>query len=159
MYTGNLGGVIGADHACQASADASSLGGTWRAWLSDSSTAAPSHVYAPPSGYVLLDGTLVAASQSALLSGALAHAIDQTELGGPVTDGNTEVWTGTDGTGASVNGGFCTNTSNRDWSTTSTSAGTPLVGHLNAADATWSAAYLQVCNRTNVRLYCFEACP
>ena len=158
MYSGNLGGLSGADRACQTSADAQSLGGNWHAWLSTSSAFATSHIYGAKKGWVLLDGSLVAASPQALVSGGLAHAIDVSELGTQVTDGQTEVWTGIDVTGA-MGSGFCTDNSGADWSSSSTSASTPLVGHLDATDSTWTAAYLQVCNRTNVRLYCFEQCP
>lgn len=35
-YTGNLGGVAGADAACHAAADGARLGGTWRSFLSTS---------------------------------------------------------------------------------------------------------------------------
>jgi hypothetical protein len=35
-YTGNLGGLAGADAKCQALADAAGIGGTFKAWLSDS---------------------------------------------------------------------------------------------------------------------------
>jgi hypothetical protein len=157
MYSGDLGGVSGADRACQTSADAQTLGGRWYAWLSDSSTLATAHIYAASKGYVLLDGSLVAGSPQALVSGGLAHAIDVSELGTQVTDGQTEVWTGIDVTGG-MSGGFCTDNTGADWSSSGSSAPTPVVGHLDATDATWTAAYLQVCNRTNVRLYCFEQC-
>ena len=160
MYDGNLGGVSGADTDCTTRATAAGLGGSWRAWLSDSVTPALAHVRRSKAGYVLVDGTtVVATSFIALVSGSLAHAIDLTETGAPVTNGQTEVWTGIDLTSSMSNGGFCTDGSGNDWSSNSSGASTPLVGHLDATDATWSAAYLQLCNRTNVRLYCFESCP
>ena len=37
-FLGNLGGLAGADAKCTAAAAARSLGGTWKAWLSDAST-------------------------------------------------------------------------------------------------------------------------
>src|SRR3989344_6490978 len=37
-YHGNLGGLAGGDAECQSLANAASLGGIWKAWLSDSST-------------------------------------------------------------------------------------------------------------------------
>jgi hypothetical protein len=159
MHDPRFGGVSGADASCAARASAGGLGGNWRAWLSDSTVPAVGHIYISSGGYVLVDGTTVAQSFAALTAGTLAHAIDKTETGALVTDGQTEVWTGIDVTGGLGNGGFCTDGAGNDWSSNSTSAGTPLVGHLDATDSTWSAAYLQVCNRTNVRLYCFETCP
>jgi hypothetical protein len=158
LFTPNFGGVSGADAHCLASASAQGLGGRWRAWLSDTTVPASAHVYPAAGGYVLLDGTVVAESFGALLSGTLAHAIDLTELNAPITDGNTEVWTGIDVTGAATSAGFCADDRGDDWSSSDVNAPTPLVGHENASDVTWSAAYLQFCNRTNVRLYCFEVC-
>ena len=35
-WNGNLGGLSGADAKCQQAANATGLGGTWVAWLSDS---------------------------------------------------------------------------------------------------------------------------
>ena len=158
MYDGDLGGVSGADAACAARARVQRLGSAWRAWLSDSSTPAFAHIYAAPGGYILLDGTVVAPTFSALVSGSLAHAIDLTEQGVPITDGNTEVWTGIALLGSGPNNGYCSDGAGNDWSTNDRSAAFPFVGHSNAIDPTWTAVYLQFCNRTNVRLYCFEAC-
>jgi hypothetical protein len=158
MYPPAFGGTSGADQRCQSSADAHVLGGTWKAWLSDTNSSAPQRIQAAPAGYVLLDGTLVAANGPGLLSGSLLHAIDRSEANARITDGNTEVWTGFDVLGNFINPGFCSSASG-DWTSTSSGAPTPLVGHLDATDATWSAAYLQVCDRSNVRLYCFEICP
>ena len=158
MHDGDFGGVRGADAECAARASAQRLGSAWRAWLSDTSTPAFAHIYAAPGGYVLLDGTVVASTFDALVSGSLAHAIDLTEQGVPITDGNTEVWTGIDLQGPSPNNGYCSDGAGNDWSTNDRNATFPFVGHSNKADATWTAVYLQFCNRTNVRLYCFEAC-
>ncbi len=158
LYDGDFGGVSGADSVCGARAAAQGLGGQWRAWLSDSATPASSHIYASAGPYVLLDGTVVAPNFAALVSGSLSHPISLTELAAPISDGQTEVWTDIDVTGQLGNGGFCTSSSGNDWSSADSGAPTPLVGHSNASDSTWSAAYLQFCDRTNVRLYCFEAC-
>ena len=158
MYDANFGGVRGADADCTASANAERLGGRWRAWLSDTNQEAPARIYAAPEGYVLLDGTLVAKNLSALGSGSLAHAIDRTELNAPVSDGNTEVWTGIDVRNGAGSPGYCSDGAGNDWSSNRANAPTPFVGHEDATDDTWTAAYLQFCNRTNVRLYCFEVC-
>src|SRR5206468_2482324 len=95
------------------SADAQGLGGMWRAWLADSKTAAPDRIFAPNGGYVLLDGTLIASSLAALVVGPLAHPIDRSEKNAPITDGNTEVWTGWD-PGAGTFAGTCNN-GGGDW--------------------------------------------
>jgi hypothetical protein len=156
---GNLGGTAGADSTCNAAAAAASIGGSWNAWLSDSHAQATSRIYKATGAYTLVDGaTVVASSYTALVSGTLSHAIDVTEKGALVTDGQTEVWTGTDLFGAVVYG-YCTQ-SGKDWNSMAASnSGTPMVGHLNVTDATWTDAYYQTCDRSNVRLYCFERCP
>jgi hypothetical protein len=155
---GDLGGTPGADATCASAATAAGLGGTWNAWLSDSRSPATSRVYHASGAYTLVDGTtVVAASYAALVSGTLAHAIDFTEKGALVNDGQTEVWTGFDLAGGLS--GYCTQ-SGKDWASMAASnTGTPMVGHLDATDPTWTYAYLQTCDRTNVRLYCFERCP
>jgi hypothetical protein len=156
--SGDLGGVMGADALCLKSARSQGIGDMWTAWLSDSIRPASTRVVATSGGYVLLDGTVVAHDFQTLVSGRLDHAIDRTEANVPVTDGNTEVWTGYDVTGGMTSPGFCSSASGGDWSSTDHGAPTPLVGHLDAVDPMWSAAYLQFCDRTNVRLYCFETC-
>jgi hypothetical protein len=158
MSSADFGGVSGADAVCQERATAQAIGGTWKAWLSDSSASALAHITLAPKGYVLVDGTVVASSYAALLTGALSHAIDETEMGTVPNDGLTEVWTGIDVTGSLGNGGFCDDGNGHDWTSSDAGSATPLVGHLDANDSTWSAAYLQLCNRTDVRLYCFESC-
>jgi hypothetical protein len=157
FHNPNFGGIAGGDAICQKTADGASLGNTWRAWLADANTAAVSHIYAAPKGYVLLDGTLVASSANQLLSPPLSHAIDRNETNTRVTDGNTEVWTGYDPQ-ANAYVGTCDNGGGA-WTSSNVNADTPYVGHLDGVDDSWSAAYLQNCDRTNVRLYCFEVCP
>ena len=43
-YTGNLGGLSGADSKCQARATAANLSGVWKAWLSTGDLAASSRI-------------------------------------------------------------------------------------------------------------------
>jgi hypothetical protein len=161
-FIANLGGIAGADQSCTGAAAAAGIGGTWNAWLSDSTTSALNHIYKVPgpAGYVLMNGTTIAPTWSALVSKItpLLHPINITEKNALVSDGQTEVWTGTDLAGSSPPG-FCRVFGQGDWTSISVSARTPYVGHLDATDATWSDAYAQSCDRTNVRLYCFERCP
>jgi hypothetical protein len=110
VFTGDLGGLAGADAKCQSLADAVGLGGIYKAWLSDVTADAAtrlSHVGAP---YVLVDGvTVVAAGWSQLVGVGPQHAIDMTELGGPPPVGSAQcdpmwplptVWTDTQPAGA-----------------------------------------------------------
>jgi len=59
-YNANLGGLTGGDAKCQTLADASGLGGTWKAWLSDDTTNAidriPDAIYTDACRNVLING-------------------------------------------------------------------------------------------------------
>jgi hypothetical protein len=146
-----LGSVTVADTFCQSTADAVRLGGMWKAWISDSSTS-PSVRFARANvPYVLLDGTIVAANWTALTSSTLMHAIDMSELGRRFNDANNqEVWTGTMPSGLS-SGNSCGN-----W--TNDTANTPYatIGVTNVTNGAWTNLYDQFCNRTTLRVYCFE---
>ena len=108
-YTGNLGGLSGADAKCQGLATAAGLPGTYKAWLSDEATSASSRLTHSTLPYVLVSGSTVAKNWTQLTSGLLAHAIDRTELGGtpPASTtiectGASSVFTGTDPDGFST---------------------------------------------------------
>ena len=144
--TGNLGGLAGADATCNTRASAAALPGTYVAWLSDGSTTALSRVtsngpYATPAG------DLVANSKADLTDGTLGSAINDDENGG-TPGGATEVWTGTGSNG--LGSGGCVN-----W-TSGSAAQTATVGLDTNTNFSWSAAYAQFCNRTDVHLYCVQ---
>jgi len=149
FQSANLGGPTGADKICQMAANAQTLGGMWRAWISTPAASASARLTHATVPYRLLDGTKVANNWTDLTDGSLAHAIDLSEQGNTLTGG--EVWTSTNsnGTAATPNGckGF-----------TSNAGGAPYaeVGLLSSKTGTWTHVYQQFCNRTNVRLYCFE---
>jgi hypothetical protein len=147
-YTGNLGGHAGADATCQQLAAAAGLGGTWMAWISDSASCPSARFLHASNAYRLLDGTVVAASFSALVSGSLGHGIDLDQGGHPPT-GTTEVWTATNPDGTLAGDGCSSFTSGNH------AASTPAVGVADNTDATWTDVYLQFCDRSD-HLYCFE---
>ena len=96
-YTGNLGGLAGADAKCQERANAANLGGTWKIWLSDT-TGSPSTRFTKSSNpYKLLNGTTIANNWSDLTDGTLQNPLNMTELGTTV---QTSTWTNT-----KINGG------------------------------------------------------
>jgi hypothetical protein len=112
IYTGDLGGLLGADAKCQSLATAAHLTGTYRAWLADVDGSPSTRFSREGHPYHLVDGTLVADDWTDLTSGNLRHAIDLTETGGPppasvgICDTSPEasrylVWTetGPDGSG------------------------------------------------------------
>jgi hypothetical protein len=134
-YTGDLGGLSGADAKCQALAEAASLPGTYKAWLSDGFTSAATRLTHSTGPYTLPDGTLVANDWGQLTSGSLISYIEETETGGLPPPSNTEcncvgadagpasaaAWTDTDYTGALVDSSLdCDNWTstvsvNSDW--------------------------------------------
>jgi len=144
LYQGNLGGLAGADAKCQSIADGRNLGGTWKAFLSDSSQSAVSRLTHPIYSYRLLSGALVAQDDAAFFSTSHVRPIDLAD------DGNTfveeEVWTGSSGSG--IGSGGCA-----DW--TSTNGSFPSVGLTSSSDFAWANAYLNFCDRFG-HLYCVE---
>ncbi|MBI4954653.1 MAG: hypothetical protein HY908_21690 [Myxococcales bacterium] len=144
----SFNGTSGADAFCQSAANQVPLGGTWRAWVSDSGSSPASRFVPSPSPYVLLDGTPVASNWLALLGGTLQNGIDLDEHALLVS--NVEVWTGTTVNGDGDGSSYCV-----DWTSTS-AAITTVVGLTGRSDFGWSEVYPQWCDRTGLRLYCFE---
>jgi hypothetical protein len=80
QYTGNLGGLAGADATCHSLATAAGLAGTYMAWLSTDTVTASSRLSHSTVPYVLSDGkTVVANNWAGLTSGTLLHTISLTE--------------------------------------------------------------------------------
>ncbi len=163
-YDGNLGGITGADAKCQARADAASLGGTWKAIISDSTTNAIGRVLNRtkpvftiagklawnPSQQVILGGDTNAVYGSGALPfgpGVIASAIYTTELG--TTPGSAPVWTATNTAGVTQGTSHCSN-----W--TSNSSGlSGYYGNASSNSNIWIVQNVLTCNNTN-RLYCLE---
>ncbi|MFT4038683.1 MAG: DUF1554 domain-containing protein [Thermomicrobiales bacterium] len=159
-FTGNLGGLAGADSKCQAAATAAGLTGTYLAWLSDAgNTPATRFSNTSQAGpYVLVrnssDGSnsppTVAANFAALTSCSgggkcLQHAIDRTESGSATTTVFT--WTGTD-TDGTANINTCSG-----WSADSIVGGR--VGVTAQTDSYWTSGFSVFCYAMYA-LYCFE---
>jgi hypothetical protein len=96
---GNLGGLTGADSTCQSDADAASLPGVYKAWLS-LTTVGPQSTFVPARVPYVLPGSFVVVANdwTELTSGTLANAIDRHADGTLITAGQ-EFWTGTRATG------------------------------------------------------------
>ncbi|MDE2001466.1 MAG: fibronectin type III domain-containing protein [Patescibacteria group bacterium] len=152
-YTGNLGGLSGADTTCQNIANAEDLGGTWKAWLGSSGTSASSRITHSTTGYAMLNGTRIANSWTDLTDGSLASAINVTEVGGAH---NAAVWTNTTTSGGQISGS--NNSVCYDWTSTS-SVG--YHGDSSSTSANWTASgngsyyYYDYCS-SSMALYCFE---
>ena len=144
----NLGGVSGADTRCQNLADAANLGGSWRAWVSSSASSPSGRFTKATVPYRLVDGTIIANDWNDLTSGGLRHAIDRDEKNVPRPA--AEVWTATTSTGA-YEGGGC-----NGFTSSSSASAYAAQGVSDRASAQWTNVYLQFCDRTNPRIYCFE---
>jgi hypothetical protein len=122
-FNGNLGGLAGADAKCQAGADYERLGGTWIAWLSDSTTNALDRIASDGPWYTL-DGHL-AFAHKAELAGAARASIEIDQAGSVVAA--SSYWTGTR-TGGTKGDATC-----RDW-TSSNDADEGIWGNGRSAD-------------------------
>lgn len=150
-YLGSLGGLDGADTKCQTLANAASLKGKFRAWLSDDK-GSPSIRFDTSfqDEYQLVTGEVVATGWLDLIDGSLAHAIDRDEKGAQVT-GET-VWTNTDVSGEAVKDGkHCT-----QWSLAVVDVeNKPFIGNQTETTGAWTKFDDSLCN-VPLRLYCFE---
>jgi len=146
--TPDFGGALGADGKCQTFANLAGLGGAWKAWVSDTTTSPSLRFSMTNVPYRLLDGTVIASNWTTLVSGILLAGIDKDEFAS--SKSGKEVWTATKPDGTLTADGCAGFTSG------SASANSVAVGISGNTDAMWTNAYVQFCDRTNVRLYCFE---
>lgn len=157
VYTGDLGGLAGADAKCQALAEKAKLPGTYMAWLSDDTGSPATRMKLSTGPYRRPDGTTVANSWADyMLYNALLAPINMTETGGTpaVIAGiceptlETLVWTNTDNFGKQLEiGSSCSS-----WTSAS---GLSNQGKAAATDSWWTAYCNAPCSYT-FPLYCFE---
>lgn len=143
-FTGNFGGLSGADARCQAAADAAGLYGTYKAFLSDGTASAASRMTSTSGRYVLVNGTAVANNGAEFFSSTHLAPINIGENGS--LQNGAEVFTGSNGPGNPV-GGNCNN-----W-TDGSSRQVGFQGLTHQSNDQWSSAYDQFCDRGG-RLYC-----
>lgn len=157
-YTGSaFEGLSGADSICNQRAAAGSLGGTYTAWLSTSTTDAADRVYHNPNGYITTNGDMVANSWADLINADsedppsvdLLHSINYDEFG--VDVGTVQPWTGT------FENGLATTANCNNW-TSSDGSDLGITGLTNDVNQYWSEYFPQRCNRTQP-LYCVENAP
>jgi len=161
-YTGNLGGLAGADAKCQTLAHDANLPGTYQAWLSDS-TGSPSTLFAQSQvPYQLVDGTVIADNWADLVDGELLAPINLTESGGAAPIGETpchgvrSTWSDTSPNGERDTTNEHLNSCN-NWSDGSSQNGrcvgnTDLTGPLSQ----WSCACTAIVCSWRSALYCFQ---
>ena len=153
--TGNLGswsqaggetGILAGDNICQEIASTAGLSnaGSFKAWLSDSSTDAADRITSD-GPWVRLDGVQVAGSKSALVNSWLQTSIAVTEEGDYRWYG---VWTGT------LEGGTRSASACSDWTMGAGSTGES--GDTSYNDSANWTAFLDLGCNNNYHLYCFE---
>jgi hypothetical protein len=164
-YNANLGGLKGADTKCQTVASAAQLDGTFKAWLSDSTTNASDRLTHATVPYVRVDGTHVAENWTDLTDGTLAAPMVITEQG--QTDTTGRAWTGTDESGGSE-GEACEGTLHIDWTFGGAGSGDNILGVMGqttATDCHWTRDAPEGCGSPAVTysrcdtlgaLYCIE---
>ena len=159
------GGLSGGDAICQADADASGLGGTWQAYLSDSNTGALARLIAQLTvaeqalPYKLLTGEQVVNTAADVIpcpflgADCLDSAIDTTSTG--ATIGASFVWTGTLNTGLS--GGAGDGNHCADWTFESGALG-GVCGRSTDVNSDWVffLSGKSISCSLLLRLYCFE---
>jgi hypothetical protein len=162
IYTGNLGGLSGADAKCQSRADAAKLPGTYKVWLSApgpdaSPTTRIVHSTLP---YGLVDGTIVANDWNDLTDGRLLAPINQTEFGGgpPATAApcatnapEAAVFTATTPSGT-YTGTQALDTSCASWTS---NVGLTQFGSTGTTSPPWTAGCVKGC-QLSAALFCVE---
>ncbi len=144
-YSGNLGGISGADAKCQAVADAQGIAKTFKAWVADS-TDSPSTTFTQSAfPYKLVDGTVVADNWADLVDGSIDNEINLDESGSTVT---SKVWGGVTTSGGAA-GARC-----NDW-VSGSSGDFGRYGN-TASTVNWTDdGFSETCDQV-YPLYCFE---
>ncbi len=149
-YSGNLGGLLGADQKCQSLAMDAALPGVYKAWLSGSEVRAIERV--AEGNYILLNGQKLGSGKQDLINvnkdgeSFLSSGINITEEG-EVLQSFEYVWTGTD-----TSGELSKNCN--DWF-----GGDNLAkgGFAGEEGEIWTDAWqISSCGFKEARLYCFQ---
>jgi cysteine-rich repeat protein len=148
-YSGDLGGLDGADAICNDLATEVGLSGTYKAWLSDSFTSV-SERFTHTGPYILVDGTPVADNWVDLTDGYLSNQINRDEKNTYYASQQI-VWTNTLPSGEIKNNYFAYNCN--DWTTTSYLGGT---GSTYYPHFYWTNRNVTSTCSFPQRLYCFE---
>jgi hypothetical protein len=162
-FTGNLGGISGADDKCvtAAKANPSISGIAFRAWLSDSGIDAKTRLVNGTKAYRRTDNTVMATTWTDLTDSSLILplALDETgkQLTGSEFDRST--WTGTDPTGTWDGSTTGTNDTCLDWLSDSVTNSASF-GDSDTTDVNWSEVVgepvaTSSCNALK-HIYCFE---
>jgi len=149
-YNGNLGGLAGADDICNSNAFRAGLTGTYKAWLSDSTTSVTDR-FTHHGHFRKVDGTIIATSWNDLTDGTILAPINTNEYGASGTT-YPYVWTSTTAIGSNFTSTYYTC---NDWTDTA-SNNRSVVGNLNNTNPGWTTYTSQYYCNNVFRLYCFE---
>jgi hypothetical protein len=147
VWTGNLGGISGADDKCRSLAADAGLPApdSFEAMLSASGSPAVGRL-THDGPFVRIDGVRVADSKADLFDGELAASINVTEHGTYI--GNHAAWTGSNADGSST-GIDCSG-----W-LSSNSGGSATHGGVNQVDSSWLSDFSPVpCGPSAFHIYC-----
>ena len=153
VFTGDLGGIAGADAKCQEAANVLDRPGLFRAWISSGTDSPATNFVRSKVPYVDLDGQQIAADWNDLTDGMLADGIYKTETGDVPPESTCSptyrvAWTNTSTEGQSLGSELdCAG-----WMTTSAQGGS---GRLGYATPTWTNAEGLSCTCL-ASLYCVE---
>ena len=135
-YAPNLGGVVPYDNACNALATAAGInnaaGTNFVAWISEDNSNVLSRMglAAAASGWVRMDGRVMATTRANLLAGQILNPVRFTEVGREA--GDTFLFTGTNPNGSTASTNNCTN-----WTVNAGAGG--LVGQVFGGPEAWTA--------------------
>jgi cysteine-rich repeat protein len=155
VFTGDLGGLAGADAKCQAAAESVGLPGVFKAWLSADGLAPETTFFHSEVPYVRVDDVEVAADWQDLVDGQLNASMGVSETGGapglgvhPCEPSDTRIaWTNTQEKGTAFEAAPCNN-----WTDV---AGTALAGGAGFSSFAWTQSCSPGC-ADQAALYCFE---
>jgi hypothetical protein len=150
VYSGNLGGLLGADAICQGLADSAGIGGTFKAWLSSGNDDPIKRFKHSIYQYVRVDGALVANNWSDLVDSTISNPINVTELGETLQD--ALVWTNTYANGATFNYQAIPCNS---WTDGTYNYGVHMIGSASQTNDYWTYGYGGNCVGPS-HLYCFQ---
>ncbi len=147
---GDTGGLGGADSTCQNKATTVNLGGTWKAWLSSTTTSAESRLSHATVPYILVDlSTKIANDWNDIVDGTIDAPINKDESKNTVS---STAWTNTTPSGNIVN--QTSSTTCNGWTSNSSSV-SGRFGSTTQSDGSWTNSTTSACN-SNRKLYCFE---
>lgn len=154
VFTGDLGGLAGADEKCQEAAVQAGLPGIYRAWLSTPASSSANLLLHSSVPYRDLNDIEIASNWADLVDGTLKNGIYVSELGGPpgvgvhsCLENSRPVWTNTQSDASTYTPDMhCEN-----WD----GAGVGFAGLAGDINSLWTVGCMANCGE-EAALYCFE---